>query len=297
LTDDDVSKPGRPAKRAKWVRPVSATVAALLTALSGCTPASPSVQNDPIQQAIASLTSTPGTNLSQPTMVAPPTTIPPVDPKPAAVQPAPADPPTPTLEPATAVPTSPPTPAGRAVPAQTFYVAGTGVDGLSLRPEPASAQLIKVWKDGTELQGLGEERSASGRNWAKVKDPDTNIGWVATDFLSTNKPPTATPQPTARPTTAAPPPVIFPTPRPAAPALPPTPRPAAPVLPPTPRVVLPTPAVAPTLPPPVYPAPLPGAPGHSSHASHSSHVSGSTPPGHSSHASHASHASHVSGRR
>jgi hypothetical protein len=288
LANQEGSRPRRAISRRELVRPVSAAVAAMLATLSGaCTvqPGTPTPKS--LQQPAEGPTAAPTAAASPPT--------------PTAAPPPPTQAPAPTAVPPTAAP-PPPTPQPAQDAVQIFIVANTVSDGESLRPAPASPNRIKVWKDGTELVSLGDEQTASGRLWKKVRDPDNNVGWVAADFLRTSTGNIASnvavsdPTAVATPTVAPPPPTAMPPTRPPAPpptqALAPTqaaPRPAAPVpanpppvivAPPTPRPAPPpTQAPQPAPPPIVYPAPRPGAPGHTSHASH------------------ASHSSHVSGRR
>lgn len=79
-----------------------------------------------------------------------------------------------------------------------LVVDNVGAGGLSLRKDPGTAgQRIKVWNDGTEMADLGDTQSVAGQTWRKVRDPDGNVGWTASDYLvdpatrGNNGPPTA----------------------------------------------------------------------------------------------------------
>ena len=99
------------------------------------------------------------------------------------------------------------TPLPTAIP---LVVSGTGADGVSIRRAPGpSGEFIRAWLEGTEMTPLGERRQADGRAWTRVRDPDGNEGWVASDFLAPKGSvtpaavPTATPEPAASPTAGA----------------------------------------------------------------------------------------------
>jgi uncharacterized cupredoxin-like copper-binding protein len=101
-------------------------------------------------------------------------------------------------------------PAPAAAPAGVAIVTGTAGDGLVLRDSPAG-DLIDVWPDGTQLVIIGSPRTAAGRTWQNVRDPDGNQGWAATEYLSmpaATATPTQTvarpPAPAAAQTTATP---------------------------------------------------------------------------------------------
>jgi hypothetical protein len=66
-----------------------------------------------------------------------------------------------------------------------LVVNNVGPDGVSLRRSPGTTgQRIKVWTDGTEMADLGETQNVSGQTWRKVRDPDGNVGWSASEFLA-----------------------------------------------------------------------------------------------------------------
>ena len=179
----------------------------------------------------------------------------------AQVSPTPLPPPKPITSPDTAVASAPsPSPAaspaaGLAPPGpapvagERVKVANTGGDGANMRAEPATtAALVRAIRDGTELEVIGADREAGGRNWRNVRDPASGAsGWIAADFLvpatpgagpagapaaPAAAPPAAQPGPAASPAAgAAPPPASQPPP--SAPAsggasagLPPAPSPA-----------------------------------------------------------------------
>ena len=89
--------------------------------------------------------------------------------------------PAPTAAPTSAVPpalSQPPAPA-------RLVVNNVGQDGLSLRRAAGTTgQRIKVWPDGTAMADLGETAEDGGKSWRKVRDPDGNVGWAATEFLA-----------------------------------------------------------------------------------------------------------------
>ena len=89
--------------------------------------------------------------------------------------------PAPTLAPTSAVP---PALAQQPAPAR-LVVSNVGPDGLSLRRSPSTTgQRIKIWNDGTEMADLGETAEGGGKSWRKVRDPEANVGWVASEFLN-----------------------------------------------------------------------------------------------------------------
>ncbi len=78
----------------------------------------------------------------------------------------------------TVAPTAPPLP-------QLFTVTGTGIEGLFLRPAPSTdGQPIATLPDGTRVERIGEDTSAAGRTWRKVRAPDGQEGWVSADYLT-----------------------------------------------------------------------------------------------------------------
>ena len=62
-------------------------------------------------------------------------------------------------------------------------VVGVGVQGLLVRSAPGDGELMSVVDEGTDLNDLGEEREALGRNWHHIRGEDGRDGWVASDFL------------------------------------------------------------------------------------------------------------------
>ncbi|MDA8219690.1 MAG: hypothetical protein M0Z94_18995 [Dehalococcoidales bacterium] len=105
--------------------------------------------------------------------------------------------PTPAPTQVAVVPTNTPVP----VP-KRLVVGNTGGDGVVIRKEPGSGEVIKGWADGTAMLVVGDDREAAGRTWKNVKDPDGNEGWVAADFLVVPSAPTPGAQ-SAAPTAAA----------------------------------------------------------------------------------------------
>lgn len=114
-------------------------------------------------------------------VVAVPTTAPPaaVPQSPPTAAPKPTDLPVPTAAPETA-----PTPT-----AERFVITGAGAEGVNMRGEPATtAARVKVLRDGNQVEIVGEDREAGGRNWRNVKDGDGATGWVAAEFVGTQAP-------------------------------------------------------------------------------------------------------------
>lgn len=97
---------------------------------------------------------------------------------------------------ATVVPTPAPTsavpPALQAQPAPArLVVSGVGTGGLSLRKSPGNGDRIKVWPEDTQMSDLGEQQDVAGKAWKRVRDPEGNVGWAATEFLSSPVDPAA----------------------------------------------------------------------------------------------------------
>jgi len=77
----------------------------------------------------------------------------------------------------------PPLSPARPRPRPMVAVVGVGLQGLTLRSEPAGGDTIRMVGEGTDLRDLGEEREAGGRTWKKVAHKDGDEGWVATQFV------------------------------------------------------------------------------------------------------------------
>ena len=76
-------------------------------------------------------------------------------------------------------PTEAPAPAA----GQAFVVAGTGTEGLFLRPEASTEGApLSTLPEGTRVEALGEEVNDGTRTWTRVSTPQGE-GWVAADFL------------------------------------------------------------------------------------------------------------------
>lgn len=82
-----------------------------------------------------------------------------------------------------AVDEAPPPALLRPRPRPMLAVVGVGLQGLTLRSEPAGGEAIRLVAEGTDLRDLGEEREAGGRAWKRVAHPDGPEGWVAAQFL------------------------------------------------------------------------------------------------------------------
>jgi hypothetical protein len=89
-------------------------------------------------------------------------------------------------------------------------VVNTEGSGVTLRDQPGTGERIKVWPEGTELVPLGETQQAANRLWTRVRDPEGNVGWVASEFLLDSAIAMLTPTVDLPP----PPPVVLDTPLP-----------------------------------------------------------------------------------
>ena len=68
---------------------------------------------------------------------------------------------------------------------QTFVLANTGGVGAYLRSAPSySAGGIAPLRDGAYLTALGEEATAEGETWMKVRDALGREGWVSSRWLT-----------------------------------------------------------------------------------------------------------------
>lgn len=61
-------------------------------------------------------------------------------------------------------------------------VANTEGGGVTVRSEPGGASL-GVWPEGATVLLLGEQHDDGTRVWEKVRGPDGQVGWVASEFL------------------------------------------------------------------------------------------------------------------
>ncbi|MHB1007619.1 MAG: hypothetical protein ACYC3S_18555 [Chloroflexota bacterium] len=89
----------------------------------------------------------------------------------------------PSAELAPAVATAGRQPGVSAEPSARLVVANTGGEGVLMRPEPGSVELVRGWAEGTELTAVGPDREAKGRLWKNVRDPEGAVGWIAVEFL------------------------------------------------------------------------------------------------------------------
>jgi hypothetical protein len=82
---------------------------------------------------------------------------------------------------ATSEPTTEPTPT-RILPTAT--IGNTGGAGANVRSIPGlSGVIIEVLAEGTRVILLEETREVDGFNWQLIEMPDTQEGWVVTQFL------------------------------------------------------------------------------------------------------------------
>jgi len=63
-------------------------------------------------------------------------------------------------------------------------VINVGSNDAVLRRAPATGERVASWPGGTDIVWLGEEQQVAGRGWKKVRDPDGNEGWMASDLLA-----------------------------------------------------------------------------------------------------------------
>lgn len=92
---------------------------------------------------------------------------------------------------------------------QKVRVANTGGTGVRLRTEPSlKAAIAARLADGTQLEIVGENRTADGLTWRNVRAPGDGRGWVAADYVvavsSGSSTTTTTTQSSAAPASAAP---------------------------------------------------------------------------------------------
>jgi hypothetical protein len=93
-------------------------------------------------------------------------------------------------------------------------VVNTEGSGVTLRAQPGTGEPIKVWPEGTELTPLGETQQAANRLWTRVRDPEGNVGWVASEFLMDSAVAMLTPTVDLPPPLPLPAPVVVDTPVP-----------------------------------------------------------------------------------
>src|SRR5579884_356945 len=88
--------------------------------------------------------------------------------------------PTPGSAAAAATPAPSATPRG---PDPPWYKVAAGGDGANMRQSPStSAPIVMKLRDGTVVDNLDEQQSASGLTWRHVKEGDVD-GWVAAELL------------------------------------------------------------------------------------------------------------------
>lgn len=70
-----------------------------------------------------------------------------------------------------------------------YTVSSTGGQGANLRAAPsASADVIKVVREGLVVLVVGPSREAEGRRWRHVQDDAETEGWIAAEFLDVLRP-------------------------------------------------------------------------------------------------------------
>jgi hypothetical protein len=89
-----------------------------------------------------------------------------------------------------------------------FLIGNTNGSRVHLRRVPALSDSIALWPAGTRMDDLGEEATGSGMTWRKVRDPNGEVGYVASQFLvpqgelAAPAAPAPAPSPAAEPTPA-----------------------------------------------------------------------------------------------
>lgn len=67
---------------------------------------------------------------------------------------------------------------------QTLYVANTDGLGVYLRQAPGSNDKLKVWPDDTPMVVVGPSQPVGGSTWQNVRDPDGDVGWIPSPYLT-----------------------------------------------------------------------------------------------------------------
>ena len=88
-----------------------------------------------------------------------------------------------TPTPAPAGTPKPGSPTPQATPSGRVRVGNTNGDGVYLRRTPNLNDRILPWPDNTPLEVVGEDVSADGLVWKKVKDPRGNIGFIPAQYV------------------------------------------------------------------------------------------------------------------
>jgi len=83
-------------------------------------------------------------------------------------------------------------------PGSVLVVTNAGSRGAFVRRTPGGAAL-KGWKNGTALILLGPEVLERGRTWTKVRAPNGEHGWIASDFLAVESAPSLAASKAVRP--------------------------------------------------------------------------------------------------
>lgn len=106
-------------------------------------------------------------------------------------------------------------PPSQPAPTIILYVANTDGIGVFLRRTPDPTDRVKAWGDGTPMTLVGADVNNTFGAWRNVRDPDGNVGYIASQFLATTRTarPSATIMPPVPPT--APPVVVTATTAPA----------------------------------------------------------------------------------
>ena len=87
---------------------------------------------------------------------------------------------------ATAVAPTPP-PAEPRPTGRVFVVANTGGEGVFLRRTPRLGDRDTAYEDGTRLEQIGDDVTAEGILWRRVRAPDGKTGFVPAQYTSESR--------------------------------------------------------------------------------------------------------------
>jgi len=81
-------------------------------------------------------------------------------------------------------PPNAPTPTPQGI-GQRLQVANTGNEGANLRRDPGQGgERLKTIQDGTVVEVVGPDRTVDGIIWKNVRDPQGEVGWIASSYLA-----------------------------------------------------------------------------------------------------------------
>lgn len=71
---------------------------------------------------------------------------------------------------------------------QTLYVTNTDGLGVYIRRTPNPQDRISVWPDDTPMVVVGPDQQVGGQTWKNVRDPNNDVGFVPSQYLSPQNP-------------------------------------------------------------------------------------------------------------